>query len=54
MTLDEIRERLADMNIRAVARSSGVHYNALYRLIKGGTNPSYKTVQKIIAYLQKS
>ena len=54
LTLDEVRERLKDRNLMAVANSAGVHYNALYRLMKGGSNPSYKTVQKLIEYLQKS
>lgn len=51
LTLDEIKDRLKDMNLMRVASKAGIHYNALYRLANGGTNPSYETVQKLIAYL---
>lgn len=53
MTINEIRARLKPMNLKAVARESGVHYNAIYRLMNGGTSPAYETVQKIVTYLEK-
>ncbi|WVH13954.1 hypothetical protein CASP1_00031 [Alcaligenes phage CASP1] len=52
ITLDEIKRQLKDMNLRAVSRGAGVHYNALYRLVNGDTNPSYETVHKIVSYLE--
>lgn len=52
MTLDQVKAQLKDMNLKAVADASGVHYNAVYRLVNGGTNPSYETVQKIVSYLE--
>lgn len=52
ITLDEIKRQLKDMNLRAVSRGAGVHYNALYRLVNGETNPSYETVHKIVSYLE--
>lgn len=51
-TLDEIRSILAIMNLRKVAEGSKVHYNAIQRIAKGDTNPSYDTVQKIVKYLE--
>lgn len=51
MTLDEIKARLKHSNLKAVSKASGVHYNALYRLMSGGTNPSYETVRKLIDYI---
>lgn len=51
MTLEEIKDRLKHSNLKAVASASGVHYNALYRLMNGGTNPSYETVRKLIDYI---
>lgn len=54
LTLDQIRDRLKDMNLMAVSKGAGVHYNAIYRLANGGTKPSYEVVQKIVAYLQKT
>ena len=54
MTLQEIRDRLKDRNLRAVAESAGVHYNTLCRLANGSTDPSYSVVTKIIEYLKKN
>ena len=51
--LDKLRQMLDDMNLQSVARGAGVHPNALYRLMAGGTNPRYKTVQLVLAYLKR-
>lgn len=51
-TLDEIRCILSIMNLRKVAEGAKVHYNAIHRIAKGDTNPSYDTVQKIVKYLE--
>ena len=51
--LDKLRQMLDDMNLQSVARGAGVHPNALYRLMAGGTNPRYATVQRIMNYLTK-
>jgi len=53
LTLDEIRGQLADRNIKAVAQKAGVHPNAVYRFMKGQSNPSYETVRKLCDYLEK-
>lgn len=52
-TLDEIREILKDRNLSHVAKEAGIHYNSLYAIAKGITNPRYSTVQKLINYLEK-
>lgn len=52
MTLDEVREKLKPMNVSFVSRQTGVHKNAIYRLMNGTTEPKYETVQKIINWLE--
>lgn len=52
LTLDQIRERLEDSNLKAVSEKAGVHYNAVYRFMNGQSNPSYETVRKICDYLE--
>jgi predicted transcriptional regulator len=51
--LEKLRQMLADMNLQAVARGAGVHPNVLYRIMAGGTNPRYETVQRVMNYLTK-
>jgi len=50
--LSEIRERLADRNLREVSRQSGLHYNVVYRLANGTENPSFRTVRLLAEYLE--
>lgn len=52
MTLEQIKSRLGDYNLRKVADACGIHYNALTRLMKGDTDPRYSTVEKLSAYLE--
>ena len=52
LTLDEIKEQLTDRNIKQVASKAGVHQNAVYRLMRGQSNPSYETVKKLSNYLE--
>lgn len=52
MTLDEIRKRLEHSNLKAVAKESGVSYNAVYRFVRGNSSPYYETVQRLTAYLE--
>jgi len=51
MLLNEVKEKLKDRNIKAVAKSIDVHYNTLYKLLNGVNEPSYSTLSKLIAYL---
>jgi len=51
-TIDQVKDRLADRNLKAVAEKSGVHYNTLYRLMSSDSpNPHYETMKKLIEYL---
>ena len=55
LTLNEIREAMADRKISAVARSTGLHYNVVYRAITDKScNPSYETVKALSDYLEGS
>lgn len=51
-TLEEIKLALEDSNLKSVALKSGVHYNAVYRLMRGQVSPSYETVKKLSDYLE--
>lgn len=52
-TLEEIRAILRLMNLKKVSEGTGLHYNAVLRIAKGETSPSYETVQRIIKYLEE-
>ena len=52
LTLEVIKERLKDANLKKVADSAGVHYNALYRLMNEKSEPKYETVKKLSDYLE--
>ena len=52
MTLQQIREQLADSNLRKVAEACGLHYNVLTRLMKGDTDPRYSTVELLADYIK--
>lgn len=51
MELEAIRAALKDCNIQAVARSTGLHPNAIYRFLKGQSNPRYATAERLAKYL---
>lgn len=53
MTLEQIRENLKDRNLSAVADATGIHRNAIYRLMSGRANPSYETVRRLVEYLER-
>lgn len=52
LTLEEIRKRLDHSNLQAVADETGLPYNVVYRFVKKGSNPYYKTAQKLSEYLE--
>lgn len=52
LTLDDIKKRLEPMNLRTVAKETGVSYNSIYRLANGQTQPKYETVQKVAQWLE--
>ena len=52
MTTDEIRQALEGRKIKVIAKEIGLHPNVLYNIMHGRTNPSYKTAQKISAWVK--
>ena len=52
MDKDEIRRRLRDYNLKAVAQKAGIHQNALYRFMSGQTDPRLSTILKLSKYLE--
>jgi predicted transcriptional regulator len=53
MSLQEIREKLADSNISAVARKVGMPQPQLARLMRSQkANPTAKTLERITDYLE--
>lgn len=52
LTLERIRVKLQHMNINSVARQSGVHQNAIYRIMKGSDSARYETVKKLSDFLE--
>lgn len=52
LTLEEIRRRLADRNLQAVARATGLAPDTVYRLANGVGTPSYATVETLSRYLE--
>jgi len=53
LTLDEIRRRLQDRRLDAVALATGLHANSIAR-IRDATNldPKYSTLAALSAYLE--
>jgi DNA-binding phage protein len=47
---DELRQALADTNVQAVAKSTGIHANSIYRFIQKKTNPRRSTVARLVKY----
>ena len=52
LSIDEVRRRLEPMNIMYVSRKTGVHSNAIYRLMRGDTQPRYATIEKLSNWLE--
>ena len=54
LTLEQIRLKLQDRNLKKVANNIGMNYLVLWRAVKKNTSPSYKTVKKISDYLERN
>ena len=53
MTINEIKEKLAEMNLAEVARLTGIDYFVLWRIANGRTvRPAYDDVHKIVKFLE--
>lgn len=53
LSIEEIRKRLKESNIQQVARDSGLHASALYKIKDGLRKPRYETAIKLTKVLTK-
>ena len=53
LTLEQIRNRLADANLKRVAENAGVHPATVYRLMHEDSKPLYETVELLSEYLTR-
>jgi len=53
MTIEQIKRRLEDANLKRVAKAAGVHPATVYRLMKIGSRPLHETVKALSDYLTK-
>jgi len=52
MTLEQIRQQLADRRLSVVAERTGLHYQTVWRISAGeAERPSYETIKRISDYL---
>ena len=53
LTLEEIRGKLADRRLDAVAKETGLHVNSIARIRDGkNLNPKHATLAALSAYLE--
>ena len=52
MTLDEIKQRLKPMNLRAISSDTGIKYAILWRTINQKTRVAYDVVKILSDYLE--
>lgn len=53
LTLEEIRERLADRNLKEVSRRTGIGYANLHAIHTGlKNNPTYSVLKPLSDYLE--
>jgi len=51
LSVDQIREALADRNLSVVADRTGLSTDTLYRLVAGNTTPTHATLVVLTTYL---
>jgi DNA-binding phage protein len=54
LTLEQIREKMADRRVRVVADATGLHHQTIYEVMNEHSNPSYKTVKTLSDYLTQA
>lgn len=53
LTLQEIRQRLADRRLNMVAEATGLHYNTVRNIATGeNPNPTYAVLKALSDYLE--
>jgi hypothetical protein len=53
MTVEQIKQRLEDANLKRVAENAGVHPATVYRFMQEESKPLYETVKALSDYLTK-
>ena len=53
MTVEQIKKRLEDANLKRVAENAGVHPATVYRFMQEESKPLYETVKALSDYLTK-
>jgi len=53
LTLEEIKVKLADRNLKEVSRRTGISYARIYNLATERTEMTYTTVKTISDYLEQ-
>lgn len=51
LAIEEIRARLADRNLSAVAAATEIKPSTLYRLVNGQSDPAYSVILLLSKYL---
>jgi transcriptional regulator NrdR family protein len=51
LTVEQIKERLQDANLKRVAENAGIHPASVYRLMQDA-KPMYETVKALSDYLE--
>jgi transcriptional regulator with XRE-family HTH domain len=52
LTMEQIKEKMKDRNVSAVARSIGISRQAMYMILHGKMYPSYETLLKLSNYFE--
>jgi len=53
MTLKQLQQRLKPLNLKYVARATGISYSTIYNLANGGQRVSFPVVQQLIEWLEE-
>ncbi len=55
LSLEQIIEMLSGQNLSEVCRRTGLSYPTIHEIVTGKRkSPTYKTIQKIVKYLEES
>jgi len=53
MTIEQIKQRLDDANLKRVAVAAGIHPATVYRFMQEESKPLYETVKALSDYLTR-
>ena len=52
LTVEQIKKRLQDANLKRVAENAGIHPATVYRFMQEDSKPLYETVKSLSDYLE--